>query len=499
MVTRITGFSSGLDIDSIVKKLMTAEKAPLDKMNQQQQTLQWKRENYRESSTKMVSFLQTKLDTLNRSSSINAQTANTTGNTDALTAKASSTASGGVIDITVNSLATASTAISSGWSKTASTTSLSSVFGLTSLPSSITIGNAEITIDSGETIDSFVNKINANSSSGVTAIYDETSGLSLTNKATGAQQMNIKSNNDSSGSDIISAFKLSSNTGANASLTVNGLAITKTSNNFSLNGVEISLKKAGGASTHIEVVKDTDALVDNIQAFVDAYNDVLSTYNSKLGEERYAKYAPLTTEQRAAMSDDEAKLWTEKAKSGMLKNDSILQETVSSMRNAMVQGVDVGKKSADGKVIPLNMSDLGITTGTYETKGKLILDKDKLREAIENNPDVISKFFGTQDSTTRLTNNYTQQDGIIAKLKKIGNISLQRMAETAGTSKVSSDITSTFISNSTIGDQLSSLDRRISDMNDRLNRLETNYYKKFTAMETAINKYNSSSSSLSGM
>ncbi|WP_046216408.1 flagellar filament capping protein FliD [Paenibacillus wulumuqiensis] len=491
MVTRITGFSSGLDIDSIVKKLMTAEKAPLDKMNQQQQTLQWKRESYRESSTKMVSFLQNKLDTLSRTASINAQSATVTGNTDALTAKAASSASGGVMDITVNKLATASSATSSGWTSTASSTSLSTLFGGTA-PSSVTIGAASITIDAGETIDSFINKINNNTKTGVTAIYDEASGLSLTNKATGAQAMNVSS-------DVSTAFKLTSNPGVNAELTVNGLSMTKTSNNFSINGVEISLKKAGGASTHIEVVKDVDALVANVQSFVDAYNDVLSTYNNKLSEERYSKYAPLTTEQRSGMSDEEAKLWTDKAKSGMLKNDSILQETVSSMRNAMVQGVDVGNKDAQGNPLPMTMSDLGITTGGYETKGKLILDADKLRAAIDKDPDVVSKFFGTRDASTQLTNNYTQQDGIIAKLKKVGNVSLQRMAETAGTSRVSSDLTSTFIANSTIGEQLNSLDRRVSDMTARLNRLETNYYKKFTAMETAINKYNSTSSSLAGM
>lgn len=502
MVTRITGFSSGLDIDSIVKKLMTAEKVPLDKMTQQQQQLQWKRESYRDSSTKMVSFLQTKLDTLSRSASINAQTANVTGNSDALTAKASSSASG-VMDITVNNLATASSAVSSGWTAKTGNTSFSSLFSGTA-PSSVTVGNATIAIDSGETIDSFVSKINNNTSAGVTAIYDEKSGFSLTNKATGTQAITIKGDEDNPSStgdpnNISNVFKLQTTTGKDASVTVNGLAITKTSNNFSLNGVEISLKKAGGTSTRIEVVKDVDTLVNNVQAFVDAYNDVLATYNSKLGEERYPKYAPLTTEQRAGMSDEEAKLWTDKAKSGMLKNDSILQETVSSMRNAMVQGVDIGKKDGAGNMVPLTMVDLGITTGTYETKGRLILDKDKLREAIEKDPDVVSKFFGSQDPNTRLTNNYTQQDGIISKLKKVGNISLQRMAETAGTSKVSSDITSTFISNSTIGEQLNSLDRRISDMNSRLNRIETNYYKRFTAMETAINKYNSASSSLSGM
>ncbi|WP_155252447.1 flagellar filament capping protein FliD, partial [Paenibacillus polymyxa] len=118
----------------------------------------------------------------------------------------------------------------------------------------------------------------------------------------------------------------------------------------------------------------------------------------------------------------------------------ILQDTLSEMRNAMIQGVDIGRVDANGKNKPLMMSELGITTGTYDTKGKLILDADKLRAAVEKDPDIVTNFFGKQDSSTLLTNKYTQQDGVLAKLKKISNTSLQRMADTAGTSKVSKEL-----------------------------------------------------------
>lgn len=505
MVTRITGMASGMDIDSIVKKLMTAEKVPLDKMNQQKQLMEWKRESYREASSKVVSFLQDKLQTLSLSSSINAQKSSVTGNTDALTANATAGSSGGSMDITVTQLATASRMTTSGWTAKDGGDSFASLFsGATppsAVPGSVKIGGDTFTIDAGETINSFVQKVNSSSTSGVTAIYDKDAGLSLTNKATGSSPIAISTDIDSTGANFVGAFKLGAPTnGLDAKVTINGLSMTKPSNNFAVNGVELSLKVAGGASTHIEVTKDTDALVKNVQSFVDAYNDVLSSLNSKVGEERYKKYAPLSTEQRAGMSDDEAALWTTKAKSGMLKNDSILQDTVSDMRNAMVQGVDIGRPlKSDGTKDLLSLSELGITTGGYESKGRLILDADKLKAALDTDPNIISKFFGSQDPATRLTNTASDKDGIIAKLKKIGNVSLQRMAETAGTSKVSSSLTATFISNSSMGQELSSLDKRISEMTSRLNNVETNYYKKFTAMETAINRYNSSSSSLAGM
>jgi len=503
MVTRISGMASGMDIDSMVKKLMTAERVPLDKMNQKRQLLDWKREGYRETSTKLVSFLQDKLQKLSLSASINAQKAVVSGNNDALSATATSASTGGVMDITVTKLASASKATSASWATPKDGSTLLS--DMMTVPGSVKIGNADITLDTGETIDSFVQKINSSQTAGVTAIYDKTSGLSLTNKATGAAPVMIDGvgiTSSVSTNVVAAAFKLTTttgNAGKDAEITVNGLAIKKPSNTFTINGVDLTLKAEGGASTHIEVQKDTDALVANVQSFVDSYNDVLSTLNNKLSEERYTKYAPLSTEQRAGMKDDEITLWNTKAKSGMLKNDSILSEAVSSMRTAMIQGVDIGRIGSDSKPKPLTISELGITTGTYETKGKLILDKDALRTAIEKDPNIVSTFFGTQDPATKLTNNVSDKDGIIAKLKKIGNVSLQRMTDTAGTSKVSTDLTSSFMANSSIGDQLYSLDTRISDMTDRLNRIEYNYYKKFTAMETAISRYNSSSSALTGM
>lgn len=47
MVQRIVGLASGMDIDSMVKQLMNAEKVPLDKLKQKKQVLEWQRDDYR--------------------------------------------------------------------------------------------------------------------------------------------------------------------------------------------------------------------------------------------------------------------------------------------------------------------------------------------------------------------------------------------------------------------------------------------------------------------
>lgn len=56
MPTRVMGLASGMDIDSIVKDLMKAERVPLNKMKQEQTLLEWKRDDFREINTKILSF-----------------------------------------------------------------------------------------------------------------------------------------------------------------------------------------------------------------------------------------------------------------------------------------------------------------------------------------------------------------------------------------------------------------------------------------------------------
>ncbi|MFS0859498.1 flagellar filament capping protein FliD [Paenibacillus taichungensis] len=503
MVMRLTGLASGLDIDTMVQKLMQAEKVPLNKMNQQRQLLDWKRESYREVSTKMVTFLQDKIkDTFSKASSLNAQKATVTGNTTAVTANASATASGSMT-VGVTKLATAANVILTGQNGKSETTKLTDL-GLTS-GTSLQVGGSTISIDESDTIATLVSKINNNSATGVTAIYDATSGLSLTATASGTDGKLFTNNSapdnnslniDSKLKDIFWADPTDGTVkkAQNAEVTVNGLSMEKTSNTFTINGVTLTLNTitAAGSEANVTVSKDTDAIVKSVKDFVDSYNQVLSLMNSKVSEERYTKYAPLTSEQKADMKEDEITEWTNKAKSGMLKNDSILQEAISSMRSAIMGDVDTG----NGKVNLLQ--GLGISTGDYQSKGKLTLDVDKLKEALERNPNAVNEVFTTNYDKVYTSDKVTDKDGILARLQKITTNALKSMNTTAGVSISSSDITASFMTSSTIGTQLSSLDRRISEFTSKLNNIETNYFKKFTAMETAINKYNSSASSLFG-
>jgi len=61
---RITGMASGLDVESMIKTMMKAETAKVDKVKQSKQTIQWKQDLYRDILTDLSSFKSTFFDVL---------------------------------------------------------------------------------------------------------------------------------------------------------------------------------------------------------------------------------------------------------------------------------------------------------------------------------------------------------------------------------------------------------------------------------------------------
>ena len=45
---RLSGLASGIDTETMIKQLMQAERAPVDRLSQKKQTLTWQRDAYRE-------------------------------------------------------------------------------------------------------------------------------------------------------------------------------------------------------------------------------------------------------------------------------------------------------------------------------------------------------------------------------------------------------------------------------------------------------------------
>lgn len=107
---KVTGLASGMDIDSLMEKLMKAESAQMEKLQQQKQKYEWKRDAYREVNTSLSAFEKGIFD--NYGLSKNWAAKNVTSTSTAISATANSNAAGN-LTITEATVATAGQKVSS--------------------------------------------------------------------------------------------------------------------------------------------------------------------------------------------------------------------------------------------------------------------------------------------------------------------------------------------------------------------------------------------------
>jgi len=363
----------------------------------------------------------------------------------------------------------------------------------------LTINNVNIEISQSDTLAMVIEKINT-SGAGVTLSYSTfTDTFTLVSKSTGAGTITLNDN----GSNFFKNIKIDNvEAGTDAVFELDGLVATRRTNSFTIDGVTYNLLGVSKEEkVTINLQQDTDAIFNSIKEFVDKYNEILETINNKLSEKYDRNYPPLTSDQKEGLSEDEIKRWEEKAKTGLLRNDSTLQNLVSTLRRALydtIEGVSGGLYS------------IGITTGSYTDKGKLTIDENKLREAIKNNPDKVMNIFAKESSIaysvdldSKSRSIRYNESGIINRIDDIlkdyvrttrdANGRKGILLEKAGIAGDVSDI------NNSIYKEIAAYDEEISRLIDLLTEKETKYYSKFTAMEKALAQMNSQSSWLSSM
>ncbi|WP_404996300.1 flagellar filament capping protein FliD [Caldifermentibacillus hisashii] len=353
-------------------------------------------------------------------------------------------------------------------------------FGLTTHTSKGKI-DEKFLIQGSESLNSVMSKVN-NSKLGVTMFYDSYSDkVTMTRKETGVY------NNSENGQEIeftdgdfltqVLGFQNGDSgnyiKAENATFTVNGLETSRQSNTFSINGVTFTLKKTTDTPVTINVNNDNDALFENIKNFVDKYNELVEKIEKKLSEPKYKDYLPLTDDEKEELSETQQEKWENMAKSGILRNDSILSGLITQMRTAIYSAVNQDDLDSAMK----SLSAIGITTTADFTTAKLEINESKLKAAIEKDPNSIELLFNGTGATDG-------QKGVIQRLYDKVNATMDQLKERAGNSY---SVNNQF----TIGRQLDDLDDRIERFEDRLADLETRYYSQFTAMEQAIQKANS--------
>ena len=247
-----------------------------------------------------------------------------------------------------------------------------------------------------------LNSINSNADAKVNIIYDEvTDNFILTAKQLGAgNNLNIEDSEHGFFKNILGIDPGiegdSIKPGVDAKVEIgmagdtNKTVITRGSNEFTVNGIMSSLQKADPTKTHtIQVETNVDGIFDTINSFVNKYNELIDKINGKLKEKYDRNYLPLTEEEKKAMSEKDIELWEEKAKTGLLRNDSILEKMVLEMRKALYDSIE-------GVGIHLTSIELQLAM----SKKVLVVNENELKKAIKNNPEGIMELFNKRSENT---------------------------------------------------------------------------------------------------
>ncbi|WP_394188495.1 flagellar hook-associated protein 2 [Paenisporosarcina quisquiliarum] len=493
---RITGLASGLDTETMIKDMMKVQRMPIDKILQKKQYMEWQRDDYRTVNRQLFDFKNLISDSINREATYIQKTV-TSSDPNSVKVRNIISTEDFTGSIKVDQLATQAnmrSTVSNNISDTSKT--LTEIFGISgeqkfSIQTLISNSNGttslgtavELKFDPATTsLDKVLSEIS--SKTGVSAFYDSFTGrFALTADESGN---NASGNeivlNDISGTFLTGSLKLSVNNweaanigygteGKNAKFSINGLATERAGNTFQISGYEVSLFQTTSANVTFTSSTDTQAVLDKVVKFVDEYNKLIEGLNKNIRQKNYRDFQPLSTEQKKDLSDKEIELWEEKAKSGTLRNDSIISSTLNTMRSILNQSVTTSTGS-------VRLNDIGISTSNnYSENGKLIIDEGKLRAAISDNPNKIYELFSTETT------------GLGEKLVKEINESRDKIVKKAGTD---SSVNNSF----SLGRTLNGFDSQITRFEARLQMVETRYYRQFGAMEAAIQRANQQSAYL---
>lgn len=469
---RIGGIASGIDTESIIRDMMAAQKLPLNKITQKKQYIEWQLDDYR-SANRDIRSMRDGLFDMTRKSTYMAKSVSVS-NENAVNIRALGAESEFSGEIEVTQLAK-----SANWQQgdAAANSDLKESDKFTELRPAgvdvgitITVGDGEkktIKVEAEDTIKDVVDKINKQAD--VNAFFDEKKGkIAMTAKNTGDGQISVTGLGGGE-----------RQAGQDAEFKFNGLETSRSSNTFTINGFEITLKEETTAPVTFSSAPDVDKVFDAIKSFVDDYNKLITDLNEKVREPKFRDFHPLSAEQKADMKEKEIELWEEKAMSGTLRNDPMIQSLLTNMRMAIVESN--GVKDGDGKT--MNLASLGITPiKDHLANGMLEINETKLREAISADPNKVYEILGKSDEDPK-------KQGIIHSVRQAmqsANETISRRAGSVGSGNESF----------TLGRNIKEIDKQIERFEERLARSEERLWRQFSAMEQAMNRANAQAQQL---
>lgn len=456
------GIGSGLDVESIITKLMAVEQQPLTRLKTTGTLIQ----------TKISAFGQIKSQ-FSTLSDIAARLA------DAKSWQAKAATSSATEFVTA-SISDSTTASPTSFNVEVQQLARSQSVGSASLPVGTAVGTGTLTIQLGKWADgsfetdtgtnplvievaagedsptAIAQKINAAGASVVATVVNDGTGerLLLRSKSTGESsgfRVQAQDDDGNNGDDAglsrlafdpeagafgMAAAALSASTqyAQNAKATLNGIALTSDSNTFSsaVPGLSFTAVKPTTTPVEVRVAVDEATITKLANEFVTAYNATNTLINQLTSYDAENKQAAL------------------------LQGDA----TTLSLQNALRRLV--GTRSEGGAFATL--SDIGIGVAA-NADGNIALDSSKFSTALKSPEDLQALF--TQDTGDVAT------QGVGRKLRDLMN----GLLGTGGSIDAKNDA---------LNAQLKTNEKNQDAMNNRLSATETRLRKQYTALDTQI-------------
>lgn len=542
MAMRVSGINSGLDTDAIVQELVSAYSQKTEKYTKEQTKLGWKQEIWKNLNTKVYS-LYNSVGKMRYSSAYNTKKTTSSDSTKATVVARANAVNGAQ---KLNVLSTAQSGyLTSGklkarnevkstdadghevvryvetGAKITSDTKLSTL-GFTEGEGTIHFSTKDkegkavekdITLNADSKISDVIKQLQ---DAGVNASFDEKNArIFVSSEETGVERdfsitaaagsksekllgmLGLDTQNDTYGEK---ATKID---GSDATIVLSGIMYTSSSNNFSVNGLDITVngvtddinsllddqgnidlsKLSANNSIMINTSTDTQGLYDTIKDFLTEYNNIINEVTKLYNADSAGSYEPLTDDEKDKMSDTEIEKWETKIKDSLLRRDNSLSSVMNALMSSMSQGITINGK--DYSLSSFGIHTLGYLNAAENEQNSYHIDgdeddentsgnKDKLMAALVEDPDTVVEFM-KQLSTNlyKAIDDQMQATSLRTRFKIYNDKELDT--------------------------QYKNYTKTIKEWESKVSDKEDYYYKKFSQMETALSKLQSQTSSISGL
>ena len=453
-IVNTLGAGSGIDIKSLADNLVEAERAPRkDRIDTKIKQTEARISGYG-ALKYSLSQLKSAFEKINDASEFaSVKASNTQASAFGITTDA--TAGTGSYSIQVNQIATEQRTASSVFQQRNSPINGGNAFKL-----SLSVGGGqatEIPVAADQTTPAGVVSAINSAKLGVTAqLLNTGSGYQIVlSGQTGQANRFTMSATATDANNVVSTVPLFSDTplqtAADASLTVNGLAITRASNSVNdvIDGVTLNLYTQTTGTARLDLNRETGTIKDNLKALVTAYNEFSD--NLKILGDRKS---------------------TVDTYGGSLAGDSLLESVRSQVRRLITDPPTAGGSTIQAA------RNVGLS---IDRNGVLQLDEAKLDSALQDHFDETVKMFTAGTSNKSV---YSAMDGSLAgdAVRK-----LDSMLRSSGV--IDQQTTSA-------QKQVSAYQTDLQRLQDQMDKLLTRYMNQFSAMESIVGSTNSLKSSL---